>query len=148
MTDSEILKTTDASFNEEEREVIGTVQALRALTSNREVQKTLDDVLALFRHKKEIINGLIAGQETLQKCIAQKDAEIERLKKVESNILDVMRENIEQTQAEAIKEFAESLKTKLKDEIWDWVGDMGYEPNRAYAVGRVWSIINEMVGDK
>jgi len=80
--------------------------------------------------------------------INRQKAEIERLKKIEANILDVMRENIEQTQAEAIKEFAERLKTKLKDEIWDWVGDMEYEPNRAYGVGRVWSIINEMVGDE
>lgn len=34
---------------------------------------------------------------------------------MEANILDVMRENIEQTQAEAIKEFAERLKEKMRN---------------------------------
>lgn len=38
-----------------------------------------DKVLSLINHQKEQIESLISGQETLQKYIAEKDAEIESL---------------------------------------------------------------------
>lgn len=49
--------------------------------------------------------------------INQLEAEVERLKKVEANILDVMRENIEQTKSEAIKEFGKFLIDKSENGV-------------------------------
>ena len=39
------------------------------------------DAFEVMSRDKEMIRALIAGQETLQKAMAEKDAEIERLKK-------------------------------------------------------------------
>jgi uncharacterized metal-binding protein len=62
------------------------------------------DGLDLINRQKAEVEALIAGQETLQKYIAEQKAKIERLEDV----------NIRLTKAEAIKEFAERLKEKKK----------------------------------
>lgn len=52
-----------------------------------------------IKRKDEQIEALIAGQETLQKYIAEKDAKIKKLKNV-----------VSQDKIEAVKEFANSFK--------------------------------------
>ena len=86
------------------------------------------DALDLIsRHKAEIkrltdtLNATIAGQETLQKLLASKEAEIKNLKNAcfcianeRDAIGDCMSEAVEEAKADAIKEFAERLKTEAK----------------------------------
>lgn len=50
----------------------------------------LSEILDLIKRKEEQIESLIAGQKTLQKYIAEKDAEIEKLRKQALNSHDVM----------------------------------------------------------
>ena len=91
---------------------------------NEMIKTTLD----LINRKDETIEALISGQETLQKALSEKNAEIERLKK-ELNIVSILYEDeqerynelldskcdrcIAKDKAEAIKEFAERLKNKI-----------------------------------
>lgn len=56
----------------------------------------------------KVVNAEVRCDYFIDKdLINRQKAEIKRLQKIEANILDVMRENIEQTKAEAFKEFAE-----------------------------------------
>ena len=64
------------------------------------------DALDLINRKDDMINGLIAGQETLQKALAEKNAEVERL--TLENLQMVA--SIKRLKSEAITEFAERLK--------------------------------------
>lgn len=48
-------------------------------TVSCERMKLLEDSLDLINHKQELLEATIAGQETLQKALAKKEREIERL---------------------------------------------------------------------
>lgn len=73
----------------------------------------LKDVLDLINRQKEMIDGLIAGQETLQKCIAEKTAEIERLQQnLEEAHIDIREHMAEIEKYENIK----ATMTERKDE--------------------------------
>lgn len=84
MTDNEKNSATDNEI----------IKALNRWTNNFEGKVTelaiLCNALDLINRQKEQIESLIAGQETLQKYIAEKDAEIEKLRKQASNSHDVM----------------------------------------------------------
>ena len=67
----------------------------------------MKDVLDLINRQQEMIDALIAGQETLQKALAEKNAEVERLQKLLDDKCDRC---IAKAKAEAIKEFAEAVK--------------------------------------
>jgi peptidoglycan hydrolase CwlO-like protein len=86
--------------------------------------------LDLINRQKEQINGLIAAQETLQKYLAEKQEQIEKLEKIEhfaTKTIDTQQAEIKRLQhknselqheilsckAEAIKEFAERLKNNM-----------------------------------
>lgn len=76
--------------------------------------KFLKDFINRLQTDKEV---LIAGHETLQKALAEKDTEIERLKASNKNKLDLihdLRSHINDAHSAAIKKFAERLK-KLFD---------------------------------
>ena len=105
----------------------------------------MKDALAILREKDEIIEAAIAGQKTLQKSLAEKDAEIERLRKAKyiystvdycaddlvkaqeeierlkqenkdlHDNTDVIIEMVTIARAEAITEFAERVKASLND---------------------------------
>jgi hypothetical protein len=81
------------------------------------------DLINRLKADKE---ALIAGQETLQKHIAEKDAEVERL---QSRIIEqhnAICEIVKQTNSEAIKEFAERLKKEAtvdEDSTW-WIANI------------------------
>ena len=75
-------------------------------TVSCERMKLLEDSLDLINHKQELLEAAIAGQETLQKALAEKEKEIERLTAEKEQLIRAFSE----CQAEAIKEFAEKLK--------------------------------------
>ena len=69
------------------------------------VVRLMRDALDLINHKNEQIEALISGQETLQKYIAEKDAEIERLKD-DKNRLEKMMDNLgKELDAEKLQNF-------------------------------------------
>ena len=92
--------------------------------------------LDLINRQKELINGLIAGQETLQKHLTDKQGLIEKFEKIEHFAtktidtqhaeidrlkhrkieLQIRNQELQHEKSEAIKEFAERLKSKLQ---WD-----------------------------
>lgn len=116
------------------------------------------DIINRQKEEKETmqayIKALIAGQETLQKYIAEKNAEIERLKDaltdneygccvgvknglIYTHTIDDYDWLIGDISAEAIKDFAERLKTKASD----------FEFGRAVWVVYIDNLVKEMVGD-
>ena len=84
--------------------------------------RLLTNALDLIKRKDEQIESLIAGQETLQKYIAEKDTEIEKLQK-ENTELDganiLLTVTLQNAKSEAVKEFAERLKEKAKANEWN-----------------------------
>lgn len=135
--------------------------------------KRLTDIVA---HQKEYIKALISGQESLQKLMAEKDAEIERLqgrnKRLESAFVAECDLSAcprkQEIKNEAIKEFAEKVNL-IVEELVDIMFD-GNEPkckisnchkhssipcesptcieeNKAYWKIRIFNLVKEMVGD-
>ena len=66
----------------------------------------LDKALNLINRQQEEIERLTA-------LCTEQNEELDRLQKVRANILKVMKENISQTKAEAIKEFAIVIKNRM-----------------------------------
>lgn len=69
MTDNEIIKALEKLLLD-----------FRKIEYRDSICQLIEDALNLINHQKEQINGLIAGQETLQKHLAEKNKEVERLK--------------------------------------------------------------------
>ena len=122
-------------------------------TVSCERMKLLEDSLDLINHKQGLPDAAIAGQETLQKALAEKEREIERLKnKVfcsvvndEEKMRNIVNEkvaefelDIELINAEAIKALAERLKQRSTAN-----SDINY-----YILKKlVDNLVKEMVGD-
>lgn len=73
-----------------------------------------EGTLALINRQKAMIDGLIAGQETLQKALCDKNAEIERLNNEEKALLYTV---------EGVRKERRRLQTILvnfMDEIYEW----------------------------
>lgn len=112
MTDNEIIKALECCC---EAELKVDCQKLKCPFFDNEIYNCMnvDNENAMYRYSLDLINrkcaeneALIAGQETMSKCIEEQQAEIERLTKETMN----MAITIETCQAEAIKEFAERVK--------------------------------------
>lgn len=109
----------------------------------------LEDALDLIASQKAEKEALIAGQETLQKHIAEQRAEIERLEKENKNLLSKLCKKVRTEskvvekliKAEAIKEFAERLKDKSKKRTQDVYGEMVF-------FGDIDNLVKEMVGEE
>ena len=71
------------------------------------------EVIDLITCQKAEIEALIAGQETLQKYIAEKNAEIERLTTAYPKTIESIKKMRDKAKAEAIKEFADRLTAEL-----------------------------------
>jgi hypothetical protein len=120
------------------------------------------NALDLITRQKEQIEGLIAGQETLQKYIAEKDKEIEKYKETigELDIKDgevvallngketaytkkdiaetLKRMAVKTAKAEAVKEFAERLEDCFKgDNVCDFL----------FVRNAINNLVKEMVGE-
>ena len=134
----------------------------------------MKDALDLINRQKAEKEALIAGQETLQKHIAEKKAEIERSQKEINRLqteiginnltikgLELERscqnvtiaEELELSKAEAIKEFAERLCEEADNICIDREGDFVEEDNEIYNTVADWcketsdTLVKEMVGD-
>jgi hypothetical protein len=68
----------------------------------------IKQALNLINRQEEMLEAAINGQETLQKYVAEKDEEIERLKAVNDSFADIGKLYSE-IKAEAYKEFADRL---------------------------------------
>lgn len=100
------------------------------------------DILDYINRQKAEIEALIAGQETLQKYIAEKNAEIERLcsvvDKTDAAYFQKVSE-VDRAKAEAIKEFADRLKQYL---LLTQKGQMS-----VISFENIDYLVKEMVGD-
>ena len=74
-------------------------------TVSCERMKLLEDSLDLINHKQELLDAAIAGQETLQKALAEKEKEIERLTVEKEQLIKIFGE----CQTEAVKDFAKAV---------------------------------------
>jgi len=72
---------------------------------------SIGDILNLIKRKDQQIEALIVDKETLQKALAEKEAEIERLK----NKYEIIFQPKAMIRAEAGEEFAEKLKPLVDD---------------------------------
>ena len=114
MTDEQIIKALECCISDETLACYNCPAYSVCDTGNVVIEEMAID---LINRQKAEINGLISGQETLQKCIAEKDAEIERLKNAYRHFAwerDVFFEETKTAKDEAIKEFAERLKAQFE----------------------------------
>lgn len=90
--------------------------------------------LDLINRQQEQLEAAIAGQETLQKALAEKDREVERLTAEKDQLIKTFGE----CQAEAVREFAERLKQRCSAN-----SDINY-----YILKKlVDNLVKEMAGD-
>ena len=128
-----------------------------------------ENVLDLINRLQEQNAALIAGQETLQKCIAERHKEITRLQgiilafmdevaKMEDDGVDVSkiplisicdegRNAIDRYSALAIKEFAERLKAKAETHFYSDV-EFGEWTETTVDVEDIDIILKEMIGEQ
>lgn len=106
----------------------------------------LAGALNLIYNLKAEKEALIAGQQSLQKFLASKEAEIKGLKNAcfcianeRDAIGDCLNEAVEEARAEAIKEFAEAFKVKFAKER--------YRDNYVIDDEMLDNLVKEMVGD-
>ena len=122
-------------------------------------KKYLHKILLINRQKAEI-EALIAGQETLQKALAEKNAEVERLSDRNHKCIYLSDDETteycvdgpcpkfkteSQIKTAAIKEFAEKYKERLRD-----VSRYDYGQHAYYMVGEQFidNLVKEMVDEK
>lgn len=81
-------------------------------TVSCERMKLLKDSLDLINHKQELLEAAIAGQETLQKALAEKEREISDLK-VENRSLRTVANcykfHYNEARSEAVREFSKAV---------------------------------------
>lgn len=99
--------------------------------------KLLEDSLDLINHKQELLEAAIAGQETLQKALAEKKKEIEDLK-IENQSLrtaaNCYKFHYNEARNEAIEEFATGIK-KILGRYYSSLSDaIDYLENKLKAV--------------
>ena len=141
MTDEQIIKALERC---------GETPKCKECPYGKKCKDLPKDTLDLIKRQKAEIAGLIAGQETLQKCIAEKDAEIEKLNKEVDRLSQVIMYHDGQV-VDAIKEFA--------DKVFEGVAVYKFE-NKAYNYKEgftdavIWytdvidNLVEEMVGDE
>ena len=126
--------------------------AFKPTAPTKRAKATLD----LINRQKAELKATIAGQETLQKYIAEQKAEIERLQSVVDSFTDIGKMYSE-IKAEAYKEFAERLKEWLCIENELYISSAknmlpkefqnGYEQKNDFVVKLIDNLLKEMVGE-
>ena len=99
---NEECKKLGCPFFDEDIDMCGTINSETIIQSS---------ALALINRLQADKEALIAGQETLQKCIAEKMAEIERYK----GVIKILEKDISVARAEGVKEFAHLIIDKSKN---------------------------------
>ena len=106
--------------------------------------KFLKDFITRLQADQE---ALIAGQETLQKALAEKNAEIEELKTVfDYDFSKFESEYDSKIKAEAIKEFASAYKDQIKNYTGMFT-DEGFYVSHEAVLSAVDFVLNRMAGD-
>ena len=103
MTDNEIIKALECCTDESYENCNECPYSTDTLSCER--LKLLEDSLDLINHKQELLEAAIAGQETLQKALAEKEKEIERLTAEKEQLIKIFGE----CQTEAVKDFAKAV---------------------------------------
>ena len=105
-------------------------------------------LIAEINRQQEQLEAAANGQETLQKALAEKEKEIERLKNElfcianeRDSIADCINEAVGEARAEAIREFAERLKSLLA--LNKQVSNESYY----YITTDIDNLVKEIVGD-
>lgn len=149
MTDNEIMKAikdySNSKIIQSDNGVISIGDILdlinRQKAENEELISKLDELESEYTFYKisaqEQIEALIAGQETLQKALNEKIAEVEAL---EGNLYTIS-SACKQRRDESVKEFAERLKEKQQT----FIGDE-YAYKFIYLI-EIDNLVKEMVGD-
>ena len=131
MTDAEIIK-----------DLLFVAHCCHVEYNEIRVDVLLLNALDLINRQQEMIDAFIAGQETLQKALAEKIAEIERLNsdlRVWNDIAHRETEYVEIAKAEAIKEFAERVKMAFYYEFDEIIPSI--------MADNIDNLVKEMVGD-
>jgi hypothetical protein len=122
------------------------------------------DALSLINRQKAEIEALIAGQETLQKYIAEQKAEIERLRGMNHRCVyysdeetteycvdgpcqehKTLTELKAEIKAEAIKEFAERAKNDIEERLSEKIKSQNPD---LYLIHKIINnLVKEMVGE-
>ena len=97
--------------------------------------------LDIINRQQEQLEATIAGQETLQKALAKKDREVERLNNNISAMAVTMHNCAKATRAEAIRAFAERLKSLLA------LNKQVSNESFYYITTDIDNLVKEMVGD-
>ena len=138
MTDNEIIKALEEYRNSK------IVQSDNGVIS-------IGNILDLITRQKEQIESLISGQETLQKALNEKIAEVESLKhslKETQNEAKYFFTERQSLNKQIVKEFAERLKAKSSCCVASQNGQELYETKR-YTIKAIEidKLVKEMVGD-
>ena len=56
-------------------------------------RELLEDIFELINHKQELLDAAIAGQETLQKALAEKEKEIELLTAEKDSLIKIFQDS-------------------------------------------------------
>ena len=116
MTDNEIIKALECCSSGSYGCENGCPLDKECDSPIRGGEKIMQNAFDLINHQKAELKATIAGQETLQKYIAEQKAEIERLQSVVDSFTDIGKMYSE-IKAEAYKEFAESEDYVHKEEV-------------------------------
>ncbi len=115
MTDNEIIKALECCIKDQHEGCCKLGSWSEQWNCMADLMK---DALDLINRQRSEIEALIAGQETLQKYIAEQKAEIERLtkrrKEEVEKLMSATDKVITEAKAEARKEFAEKTNELLK----------------------------------
>ncbi len=108
-------------------------------------KKCIEEVFEKFEQQKAEKEALIAGQETLQKALAEKNAEVERLYSIINeigtgiaNIEKILPDMRKEIKTEAIKELLDKIEKQAipnEDDMY-WV-----------ELDDIYNLVKEMVGD-
>ena len=112
MTDKEIIKALECCADESSEKCDECPYSIDTFICKR--REFLEDTFELINHKQELLEAAIAGQETLQKALAEKEKEIERLTAEKEQLIKIFGE----CQTEAVKDFAKRLLTALMKAIF------------------------------
>ena len=107
----------------------------------------------IINRQQEQLEAAISGQETLQKALAKKDREVERLNNNISAMAVTMHNCAKATRAEAIRAFAERLKEALPMECgtvvegndMEGITDTGLQKDETMTT--IDNLVKEMAGD-
>ena len=109
MTDNEIIKALECCTDEWYENCNECPYSIDTVSCER--MKLLKDSLDLINHKQELLDAAIAGQETLQKALAEKDRIIKRLNDEKVQLIKTFGE----CQERAVKDFAKAVIGGLTD---------------------------------